>query len=872
MRGLAAGAALLIALFLFRPGIHQLRNRIANSIGSALGRRVAIDNVHLQLLPRPGFDLEGLVIYDDPAFGAEPMIRAQDVFAAIRLRSLLRGRLEIAKISATEPSINVVRNSQGRWNLAGLIERNAQIPAAPTQKASSETRPGFPYLEATSARINFKIGQEKKSYALIDADVALWQDSENSWGARMKAQPVRTDFNLTDTGRLQIDANWQRSRNLRMTPVRLTLAWENGQLGQVTKLLSGRDRGFRGAVTLTANVSGTPEALAIDSKVTINGLRRYDIVDSRNVNVATNCTGKYSAMSKSLTDIACESPVGGGALRLQGSVGNGRGRTGNVRANNVRVKTATSRSIERTSDYPAYDLRLIAEKVPMASAFALFHQAKQHLPADLTATGTLKGEFHVAREGGETDISGSGVVSDVGLVSNGGKDTITLGDIPVTLVGNLAAGRSLARPGLKANAISDGSGKGFEPGEAYLRIGPASLQVNTSSPASAGGWVSSSGYRFFLRGDLELQNLFRLESALGLPALRPAAEGDASLDVSISGGWQGLAAPNALGTAQLRNIRAETHGLNTPIVITSATVVLGPEAFSMQKLSAQTGSTHWSGSIAAPRHCAPACPFQFDLTADQLSSASFAEWFIPHPAKRPWYRILNTGDPEGPSPFLALRAHGSLHVARLELKRMLATQVATQLSVDRGKFTMTELRAAMLQGTHQGNWTVDASVRPTRYHGNGTLKNISLAQVGALMNDAWIIGDADGSFDLDTSGGSFSELLGNSEGKVQFAMRNGSLTHLQIPGTHAPLSVYRFDGDLRTKKGVWELSDGRLESRDGLYHVNGTAGFDKGLNFLLTRSDDQSWSLTGTLTKPHVTPANQEISRTEVKPASDVKP
>ncbi len=138
------------------------------------------------------------------------MIRAQDVFAAIRFRSLLRGKLEIATLSATKPSINIVRNNEGRWNLASLIERNAQIPAAPTQKATSEMRPAFPYLEASNARINFKIGQAKKSYALTDADVALWQDSENSWGARMKAQPVRTDFNLTDTGLLQLSAIWQR--------------------------------------------------------------------------------------------------------------------------------------------------------------------------------------------------------------------------------------------------------------------------------------------------------------------------------------------------------------------------------------------------------------------------------------------------------------------------------------------------------------------------------------------------------------------------------------------------------------------------------------------------------------------------------------
>ncbi len=175
-RGLAVIAALLVILFLFRPGIFVLRNRIASSIGSALGRQVTIDNVRVHALPRPGFDLEGLVIYDDPAVSAEPMIRAQDVFAAIRLRSLLRGRLEIATLSATEPSINIVRSSDGRWNLASLIERNAQIPAAPTQKAPSERRPAFPYLEASNARINFKFGREKKSYALVDADVALWQD------------------------------------------------------------------------------------------------------------------------------------------------------------------------------------------------------------------------------------------------------------------------------------------------------------------------------------------------------------------------------------------------------------------------------------------------------------------------------------------------------------------------------------------------------------------------------------------------------------------------------------------------------------------------------------------------------------------------
>src|ERR1700686_4297220 len=416
-RGVAAVAALLLILFLFRPGVYRLRNRIATFIGSALGRRVALDNVRLHLLPRPGFDLEGLVIYDDPSFSAEPMIRAQDVSAAIRFRSLLRGRLEIATLSATDPSINLVRSNEGRWNRASLLERNAQIPAAPTAKGVYERRPAFPYLEAGHARINFKLGQTKKSYALMDADVALWQDSENSWSARIKAEPVRTDFNLTDTGLLQINATWQRSSSLRLTPVQFTVQWQNGQLGQITKLLSGKDGGWRGGVNFTANVSGTPEALRIESQTAIDGFHRYDIVGSENVRLATACSGRYNAVTSALADLLCESPVGGGTLRLRGA-------------------------LSLVTQVPNYDRTLEAEKVPLTSVVRLLRQAKKQIPGDLTASGLLNAEFHATRNlagAAQDDIqpqwTGDGWATNVRVASrlsaNAGKDEVAFGTIPL---------------------------------------------------------------------------------------------------------------------------------------------------------------------------------------------------------------------------------------------------------------------------------------------------------------------------------------------------------------------------------------------------------------------------------------------------------
>ena len=114
-RRIVAAALILLALFLLRPGASRLKSRITFSISSALARPVDIGSVHLRLLPRPGFDLQNLVVYDDPAFGAEPMLRASEVTAALRLTSMLRGRLEIARLDLTEPSLNLVQAASGRW-------------------------------------------------------------------------------------------------------------------------------------------------------------------------------------------------------------------------------------------------------------------------------------------------------------------------------------------------------------------------------------------------------------------------------------------------------------------------------------------------------------------------------------------------------------------------------------------------------------------------------------------------------------------------------------------------------------------------------------------------------------------------------------
>ena len=811
---MAALAAVVLILFLFRPGVHRLRHRIAWTIGSALGRRVEIDNVRLHALPQPGFDLEGLVIYDDPAFSAEPMVRASEVTAVIRLRSLLRGRLEIARLSATEPSINLVRNHEGHWNLANLLERNARIPAAPTGKAPAG-RPAFPYLEAVHARINFKIEQEKKPYALTDADVGLWQESENSWGARLRAQPVRTDFNLTDTGLVVLNATWQRSPDLPATPLQLAVRWENGQLGQITKLFSGKDHGWRGGVSFSANLSGTPEALLVKSQVSVADFHRYDIVADAGVRLLANCAGRYSVANGALAGLLCESPLANGTLKMTGSVGPMRGGLN-------------------------YDLRLAAERVPVASLLHVLRQAKKQIPADLTATGLLKGDVHAVRRGeGPPEMDGGGEASGVRLLTNGGKDELVVGNVPLAVV---------MRPD-EQNWPRDDE----EPDVPHVQIGTFPLAMGGATPAVAGGRISPSGYLFLLSGDVALKNLFQLADGIGLGGSRRAAEGLARGAIYVSGAWQGFGAPSIVGRAQLRSVRAEVRGFNAPIEIGSAVVTLAPETVSVEKITATTGTTRWAGTVNAPRHCAALdCGLRFDLSADQLSSADLSDWFTAQAVKRPWYRLLSQGEQTGLSPLLEARASGTLRVGKLEIRKLVATQITTQVDLDHGKITLNNLRGQLLQGTHQGTWTIDVLASSPKYRATGTLQNISLAQVSTLMSDSWVTGTADAKFDGTASGRNVADLLANAAATLHFSTRNGILSHVESPGVPGPFTVRKFAGDLRLEMGLWQLSAARLESRDGVYQVSGTASAGTGLNFTLLRSDDQSWSLLGTLAKPRL--------------------
>jgi AsmA protein len=825
---------LLLVLFLVRPGANRLRSRIVNSISLAVGRPVEVAAVKFRLLPQPGFDLENFVIHDDPGFSAEPMLRAQEVTASLRMTSLLRGRLEIARLNLTEPSLNLVRNAEGHWNLENLVERAAKIPVAPTSKAKTERRPGFPYIEADRGRINFKFGAEKKPYALTEADFALWQDSENAWGMRLQAQPVRTDFNLSDTGTVKVNGTWQRAATLRETPVQFTLQWDRAQLGQATKLAYGNDGGWRGGLKISTSLTGTPANLVIATTGSVQDFRRYDIFGGGDLQLAAQCSGHYSSLDHELSDVACSAPVGDGTIALSGS-------------------------LDSPLSSRGYDLALTARNLPIQPLIAFARHTKQGMPDDLLATGRLDGDVRFRRTGTERSSNvvweGGGETSGFQLRSKLTKAELVLGRIPFS-VSSAADSRSRKLREMAQPAAG-----------AHFDIGPFNLALGRPAPATVYGWASRSGYSFTIQGDAQVQRLLQLARTVGIPTPQPAADGLAKIDLQVAGAWSGFAAPRAVGKAQVHSIRAEVRGLNAPLQIASASFVLTQNQVSVQNLTAAIADTSWRGSVTLPRPCIlpDSCLLRFDLHADEIATDRMNQLINPRVPKQPWYRFLSSAATGIPY-LLTVQASGKLTANRLVIRKLVGNRVSANVELAKGKLRLSDLRGDVLGGKHVGEWEADFTAKPPEYNGTGTVEPVALDQLAESMSDDWITGSATATYKVSASGLDAAELLASATGILKINAQDGLLRHLALTEGTGPLQMRRLAARLFLHEGKFEIQEGKLETPTDVYQVSGTASLTRILDLKLTRQGAPGFNVTGTLLQPHVSVILTPETRAALKP------
>ncbi|MDE1156605.1 MAG: AsmA family protein [Acidobacteriaceae bacterium] len=306
-----AGAVLLVLLLALTPplmNVSRLQRRIVTSISASLGRPVHIESASLHLLPMPGFTLKYIVVNEDPAFGNEPIIRGDTVEATLRVASLWRRQVEFSTVRFIDPSVNIVRNGDGRWNLESLLMHASRMEAAPTDQKHAGDEPRFPYIEATNARVNLKLGDEKTPYSLTAADFALWLPEPNQWRVRVEAQPARTDTGVSDPGTLRIEGAFERADQLGEVPVDLKATWHDVQLGEASRLLTGEDANWRGRLHLDIALVGHLNNAHLSTHLTVNELRRADFVPDQMLDLNSNCQATFNAVTSTLQNAACLIP------------------------------------------------------------------------------------------------------------------------------------------------------------------------------------------------------------------------------------------------------------------------------------------------------------------------------------------------------------------------------------------------------------------------------------------------------------------------------------------------------------------------------------------------------------------------------------
>src|ERR1700687_5348051 len=161
-------AAQVGASFLARArGIHKY---LVAHLERAFGRTVEVRHFNIFLLPSPMLDAEQVSIGEDPAFGSEYFLRAEHLTAGLRWTGLLRGHFEFGTLSLSRPSLTLVRNNQGRWNLERWLPP-AENGAGATARVYGPPSAIAPVnhllkIDFDDGRVNFKNTDEKLPFAL----------------------------------------------------------------------------------------------------------------------------------------------------------------------------------------------------------------------------------------------------------------------------------------------------------------------------------------------------------------------------------------------------------------------------------------------------------------------------------------------------------------------------------------------------------------------------------------------------------------------------------------------------------------------------------------------------------------------------------
>lgn len=828
-----AAIAVLVLVFVVPPliSVSAYRNQITQLIAQSLGRPVRLSSVQARILPWPGFEITDLSVAEDPAYGAEPVLHANKVTASIRLLALLRGRVEIGKISVDEASLNLVRTGPGHWNLDSIF-RTAAAQTGSTSGARRVTP--LPYLEATDSRINFKDGVEKLPFSLVDADLSLWQENPGEWRIRLRGQPARTDvsLHLEETGVVRMEASIRRAAELRQMPLHLDLDWQEAQLGQLARLVTGSDPGWRGDLTGELHLDGTADAAQVAMRLRASGVHRAEFTPVAPLDFDARCGLVYHYAERSIDNLACDSPLGDGHVHITGE-----------------------KAGEDSS--PRFSIEL--DRIPVTAGLDALRTLRSDLAPDLEARGTVSGKIvydaHAQAGGAPAQPGPAAKLARNHVprprIENSGPLTGSL-----TVEGLILSGESLGKPiqapkfTLQPMTIEPVNPEPLAPASQTAAQNPAqALAGSVAIPAGGAAPLlfslrfSPSGYQVAARGQASFARAGDLARATGIPgteALAAFAGEPIEIDLVANGPWMpaeeialASASPADLasrnnpsstdsgddlvttgsgdtltGTVTLHNANWQADFLADHVVVNAATLHIANRDLRWDPVDFTYGPLKGTASLTLPAACVPqpapqqTCRAQFQVQFAALDASAFESALLG--AREKGTLLSDLIDRIHPSSAPAWpELEGTVTAGSLVLGPITLQNVGASLRIVPTGAEITSLDAGLLGGAVHlaGTLTKPASDRDKPdYVLEGDFQKLNAADVGRLLGLRWTGGSLRGNGNLELSGYTDADLASSAKGYLHFECGQGSISNAKpataggaIKAEPIPAELARFD-------------------------------------------------------------------------------
>jgi uncharacterized protein involved in outer membrane biogenesis len=829
-------AAQIGASFLARTqGIHRY---LVAHLARAFGRSVEVRHFTVLLIPSPVLEAELVSIAEDPAFGNEYFMRAERLTARLRWSGLLRGRFEFGTLSLSRPSLVLVRNEEGEWNLDRWLP-----PAKSTLGAGS--RFYGPRLQQTPSnrlqkididdgRINFKMGDEKLPFAFLGVSGSVEQVSSGRWRLQLEAQPWRSGVTLQSAGRMMVRGDVAGTSS-RLQPAELEVHWGKVSLADLLRLLRGYDYGVRGIFALdgTAKSGAAPRAgsepgeWSFSAQAHVAQIHRWDLTErSDNPAVNVNFEGSWNLGTRTLSaqSFVVETPKS----NLRGS------------------------ALFKVDSDPSWEVRLDSAGVQAADLLAWYRafdsNVNNAILADQFFTGAiaLRGwpleleEAAFSSLGGELRIPGLGAPLRIGAFQGGRQRTnLSVGPIHVSY----AAPEGRDAVSLSGAAITKPRGLGEARTAATIGF--------THDFGTRAGSLNIEG-----RTD-SAKDVFNIMSVLGRPLNRGwQLTGPAS--VALRYQWDNATAVKGWsGRVDVNKAALQVAGLNQALQLNKARLDWRDGFRVATLLDLDAFGANWSGQVAesAFAEVDGSGKWNVQLHANHLNAADLDRWMGPR-ARPGWLQRLlpsllgNGANPVASELLRRVNAEGELDIAEFTLEDVKFRQVRASGALHDLHLDLREMQAQCADGMLRAKLRAAFLPRPS-YDVTAELQRIDLQQfpVPANLLERFT-GRASGIVHLTTQGVGRDELLQHLAGKGDLKLRDVEFRGWDVNASMVDGAPHQGASRWTSGEGTFLVRDQgiifpglRLDGASDMTLLKGTLSFAQDSDLTLqTLVDDQPGS------------------------------